>query len=902
MSLNLMNNEETLSREKTVVCGWDLYKNGFSDEEKIALRTIISKKFGIDLGAVRRKFVSDFLKDKSASAMDKYGICLVYSSPEIYRTIQDFLETTAARLGCEGDILGKSGMIFEGFSGVGKDMMLLYVLDELGYVNGYKVPDAPAHKKYYVFNANPARVDELVKLIRKTQKEGSIVIIREMNLLRSAFIEGKLNDVLTGSAKAGFALFATINSIDYSRRESFSIALLNRVIYYRVPDHRQEDLLNIALARANYDRIDDVNRIVSLHCWIRQSLTRKNLYPTTREINKTVDLLLSGMSFAEASAKVYGQFYLKRALKQDMPDDTFLDEFTEEILIDKIAVLRNIAHLILPARLRPIDVIEDPYVKGGAVYSARDNAVIVGRNDPLAEQIEYVYEVSLEGLFHRYMPCLSLDENERMFGLYRKLEEIRLKNAISVFFKDDADIRTIRREDLKAYLLHELFVDKDDKKAELAEILADEYLEQVNIFLNCIPDSLSEKDILISAFESLRAFKKIDSDLKQRCDNAGRTVRKMLDDIDKKILKVNDKQLVEILIEAESMMTEHGLRQDIADSVRILSDDEVSELKSDIERLKVRIRNEIDRREAIPSWAGEIILWLRKLPGNLMRRVSAFLRGLTSIFVWSEKAKARITAKLLNFEEKIADGLKSVGDSTEGLSSWSIKTMFSIIKPYAEVISQFNMVMKIFFWIWIGSLVFLGGWPVLVPFVLFYAFIYLIRHIVNKYPHVMKNLLESMGPEFVGEFLEWMSKTDKNFMKEMLKKVDMKDLSDDPGFEEFLEKVKENMGDSGIQEVLKELSEEDPAAMKRLLADMPVDFYKQALDALMKEKKSLDQLLFEHMEKEALHASIEELLLSHPEVLYEMLSSIPESKLEFIVLSHEAETENGSKASSSIVD
>ncbi len=372
--------ETQWKKEDVVQIAWNIYKGYSSPEEQLALQYIITNKFGVVLHEIEKEKIFQ-LKKESSSQYASGDIYLADSTAAMVDSINDFLVMRQARLQGKSLLQGKRGIITEGPSGRGKDAVLIKTLNLAGYQNAQTAEaGTPANQRYYRINAS-MDFDLMVATIRKAQKEGSIVIISEMNLLPSAFLEGKLNDVLTGQAHEGFALFATMNSVDFSGREKLSTALLNRVIYQRIQDYDDKDLLDIA--REHLKRYPlwqgleekEVRKVLKAHLWIKNQIKNPQHRPTFREF---LSLLISSIktfpdklppdqkllqqpsSVEENIQRIYGPVYLEKILKgASLPREEELLQY-QEPSVDMTQVMEKIAGHIVPSSFGAITINLDP--------------------------------------------------------------------------------------------------------------------------------------------------------------------------------------------------------------------------------------------------------------------------------------------------------------------------------------------------------------------------------------------------------------------------------------------------------------------------------------------------------------------------------------------------------------
>ena len=382
------------------------------------------------------------IKAKYGRSFKENEIVLTKSVAEMVSGISDFLDMRQARLEGRGRLQGKRGMIFEGPSGRGKDVVLEEALRAKGFVES-RDPQAEGmdpKKVFFVLNAS-LDYDTMVETIKKAQSQGSIVVISEMNLLPSAFLEGKLNDVLTGNAQEGFVLFATINSIDFNGREKLSSALQNRVVYQKIGDYVQQELEEIArsVLEGKNANNDDLLYLVNAHAWIRQSIDKKQYRPTSREFIQALRRLGNGEGVEQVVRSVYGSFYLNKMLRgKDLPARDELMKFTEQPL-NNIEIMRNIAGMIIPVAMGPVSInidASDPNQAGGyfqfADRSRGPSITMRARAFERSNWIDTFFHESSHGLFTRDFTAIQLDRKAN--PLYQDLEDLWHEAAFSRHF------------------------------------------------------------------------------------------------------------------------------------------------------------------------------------------------------------------------------------------------------------------------------------------------------------------------------------------------------------------------------------------------------------------------------------------------------------------------------------
>ncbi len=154
--------------------------------------------------------------------------------------------------------LGKHASLIEGPPGRGKDVLLDLVLHT-------ERPEACVSH----LNAGVSDWEEVKSAIQTAAKAGEVIAISELNLLPSEFLEGELNDLLTGDASPGFHLIATVNSPEFSGRMPFSPALQSRFVQHKIADYGDEELHSIALNNLR-DQQHKAALLTGWHCDLRR--------------------------------------------------------------------------------------------------------------------------------------------------------------------------------------------------------------------------------------------------------------------------------------------------------------------------------------------------------------------------------------------------------------------------------------------------------------------------------------------------------------------------------------------------------------------------------------------------------------------------------------------------------
>ena len=160
---------------------------------------------------------------------------------------------------------GRNGVIVEGPAGWGKDFILTCVLEEW---NRQKALSKENHKKvsYQHINASLNDWDHLVRVVEQAMKNGTTVIVSELNLIPTANLEGLFNGLLCGDAAPGFKLIATVNPSDFEGREVFSPALKNRCTQIKLSPFSAQDTRSVTGRMASSAQLSEwlANRFIAL--------------------------------------------------------------------------------------------------------------------------------------------------------------------------------------------------------------------------------------------------------------------------------------------------------------------------------------------------------------------------------------------------------------------------------------------------------------------------------------------------------------------------------------------------------------------------------------------------------------------------------------------------------------
>lgn len=335
------------NQEQVVLIGWNLYGGLFDLEDREAIKALILEKYGVDIEAGVDESLTYTYKVVDWNEELFRGIGWTGESLLMVKRVRDFLKVRQARIESlsKTDYLGKWAMLFEGASGLGKDVLTEKTLQMEGLEPG---------KDYYVWNASPHKIDDLQKLINTAAKEGKIVILSEMNLVSSSILEGMLNTLLTaqGDFKPGFAVIGTINSVDFQGREAFSSAFKNRMAYYRVYDYSQKGMMQIAKAivgeEAWKESAEAVQQLVGTHLWIRDSVAGPHQKPTLREFVRSLKRIRQNEPVEEIIQSEYGPVYFQNLLYdvQRPPFDQLADYEPKEAVDWEIAYRKGAEALL----------------------------------------------------------------------------------------------------------------------------------------------------------------------------------------------------------------------------------------------------------------------------------------------------------------------------------------------------------------------------------------------------------------------------------------------------------------------------------------------------------------------------------------------------------------------------
>ncbi len=215
---------------------------------------------------------------------------------------------------------GRQATLIEGPTGRGKDVTLQLAIRSFRAQMNHKQKAMP---DVHYLNACDCSWDTLRDHIQRARVKGEVLVISEINLIDSQYLEGELNDILAGDACPGFHLFATTNPprSQYRGRKLFSPALKGRFRHLPIRQYSQEELFGIAakvLPDSSAGRTL-AEQLTNYHCRLRQYLQYKNipLQPTSLDL-QNLARAVSGQSDTSQAAmqelfKVHYRLFLLAA-------------------------------------------------------------------------------------------------------------------------------------------------------------------------------------------------------------------------------------------------------------------------------------------------------------------------------------------------------------------------------------------------------------------------------------------------------------------------------------------------------------------------------------------------------------------------------------------------------------
>ncbi|WP_422452520.1 AAA family ATPase [Endozoicomonas sp. ALC066] len=195
---------------------------------------------------------------------------------------------------------GRQATLIEGPAGRGKDATLNLVIESVRQQAEQRQELMP---EVFYLNACDCSWEKLCEKIQKAKVDGGIVVISEMNLIDSQYLEGELNDILAGDAHPGFHLFATINPPEYSGRKPLSPALKGRFRHLPIRQYNPTELQTIAekVLPVSSEGTFVAKKLTEKHCLLRAHLkrTKRPLQPTSLDLQNVARAITRGGDFSE---------------------------------------------------------------------------------------------------------------------------------------------------------------------------------------------------------------------------------------------------------------------------------------------------------------------------------------------------------------------------------------------------------------------------------------------------------------------------------------------------------------------------------------------------------------------------------------------------------------------------
>jgi Leucine-rich repeat (LRR) protein len=429
--------------EQVAGVAWRQYRGLFNPNDREALRFIIAKKFGVDVKKLEDDEMARFPESRKKQfwETDRDELVVTKSVALMVSTIDDSLNMREQRIAHPDMMEGKRGVIFEGPSGRGKDLPLIAALKSRGFFDAKTAPASiPATKRYYHLTASVADPEYMLATIRAAREQGSVVIISEMNLLSTAFLEGKLNDLLTDKPQnEGFFLFATINSVDFSGRNRLSTALQNRVVYSQEPDYTESELREIAQTVADHKKIPlsqkQLTYLVKAHIWIRSHIANPAQHPTTPDLLRALEAFGRTKSMQQAIADAYGLIFIKRFLNgASLPPAAALAAIPEEKSVNNLEMIPRIYAGLMPAGTPELVIHTDVDDQNAGYHQPGTGISLAPHAWTTDAWQETFFHESSHGLFTRNIAGLTPAASDDINQLYQDLEDVRHLRAFDSYF------------------------------------------------------------------------------------------------------------------------------------------------------------------------------------------------------------------------------------------------------------------------------------------------------------------------------------------------------------------------------------------------------------------------------------------------------------------------------------
>ncbi len=314
---------------------------------------------------------------------------------------------------------GRHATLIEGPPGRGKDSLLDLMAC---HHTRQSRQTLPVH-----INAGLNNWTQVREAIETARRQGDIVIISELNLIESYYLEGLLNDLLDGEATLGFHLFATINPVSYSGRKPLSPALKNRMTCLCLEDYNREDLKHIGTQL--WPNNPAMLSVVSWHCQLVRLLATENhsVVPTTSNL---VQLLSRCREHHLDPEQVKAEFTRQYCLYLTAAD-TSIDELEQHDTSDipsghsdahELQVLSHwLHHTLGPFLKAPVSVV----LGAGSCYPNRNGQLQVSRDIPAEQRQNEVIRLLAEHHWKKTgLPVQAPDQQHGLLvALYKQWQK-----------------------------------------------------------------------------------------------------------------------------------------------------------------------------------------------------------------------------------------------------------------------------------------------------------------------------------------------------------------------------------------------------------------------------------------------------------------------------------------------
>ena len=190
---------------------------------------------------------------------------------------------------------GRQATLIEGPAGRGKDVTLQLLINSFCNQTDQPMP------RVHTLNAGDCALSVLSQTLTQAQLNGGIVVVSELNLVSSEYLEERLNSALTGNAHPGFHLFATVNPPGYSGRKPLSPALKGRFRCIPIREYNQQELASIAQKAMPSGGRQAADTLSYWHWLVRRELQRqrRHLQPSSLDLQRLARDVSCGDDFSE---------------------------------------------------------------------------------------------------------------------------------------------------------------------------------------------------------------------------------------------------------------------------------------------------------------------------------------------------------------------------------------------------------------------------------------------------------------------------------------------------------------------------------------------------------------------------------------------------------------------------